>query len=160
MISMTVNGERHKIDAAPEMPLLWALRDHLGLLGSKYGCGQGLCGACTVLVDGEALRSCQIPLGELGGRQVVTIQGLERVSGRLGIVGRALMAAWVDLDVIQCGYCQPGQVLTATALLRANPAPADADIIAAMDGNICRCGTYQRIRAAIRLAAQRLAGAK
>ncbi|CAA7621848.1 Isoquinoline 1-oxidoreductase subunit alpha [Candidatus Terasakiella magnetica] len=153
MISLIVNGERHKVDAAPHMPLLWVLRDLLGLGGTKYGCGQGLCGACTVLVDGEAMRACSIPVGDLNGRRVTTIQGLESP------VGKAVQAAWVELDVAQCGYCQPGQIISAVALLRQKPKPSDADIDAAMDGNLCRCGTYQRIRAAIHLAARRLGGA-
>jgi len=152
MISLFVNGERHKVDADPDTPLLWVLRDQLGLFGTKYGCGKGLCGACTVLVDDEPMRACSLPAGEVQGRRVVTIQGLDSAAGK------ALLAAWTELDVTQCGYCQPGQIITATALLRGNPHPSDADIDTAMDGNLCRCGTYGRIRAAIHLAARRLGG--
>ncbi len=151
MISLIVNGERHKVDADPDMPLLWVLRDHLGLDGTKYGCGEGVCGACTILVDGEAMRSCTLPVGELAGRAITTIQGLDSA------IGKALFAAWAEVDVPQCGYCQPGQILSAAALLRHTPKPSDTDIDTAMDGNLCRCGTYARIRAAIHLAAGRLA---
>ena len=154
MISLIVNGERHKVDAAPDMPLLWVLRDHLGLVTGKYGCGQGLCGACSILVEGEAVRACQLPVGQLGGRPVTTLQGLDTP------MGRALIAAWTELDVPQCGYCQPGQIISAAALLRRIPKPSDDEITAAMDGNLCRCGTYNRIRAAIHLAAGRLGGGK
>ena len=152
MISLIVNGERHKVDADPDMPLLWVLRDLLGFDGTKYGCGKGLCGACTVLVDGEPMRSCSLPVGDLAGRGVTTLQGLDSA------IGKALTAAWIELDVPQCGYCQSGQILSAAALLRHTPKPDDADIDAAMDGNLCRCGTYNRIRAAIHLAAHRLGG--
>lgn len=155
MISLIVNGERHKVDAAPDMPLLWVLRDHLGLVSGKYGCGQGLCGACTILVEGEAARACQLPVGQLGGRRVTTLQGMDTTP-----IGKALIAAWTELDVPQCGYCQPGQIIAAAALLRRIPKPSDDEITAAMDGNLCRCGTYNRIRAAIHLAANRLGGAK
>ena len=154
MFSLIVNGERHKVDAAPETPLLWVLRDQLGLASVKYGCGQGLCGACTILVEGEATQACQLPVGQLGGRRVTTLQGLDSA------IGKALIAAWTELDVPQCGYCQPGQIVSAAALLRRVPQPSDAEITAAMDGNLCRCGTYNRIRAAIHLAAGRLGGAK
>jgi isoquinoline 1-oxidoreductase subunit alpha len=154
MISLIVNGERHKVDASPDMPLLWVLRDLLGLGGANYGCGQGLCGSCTVLVDGEAKRSCSLPVGDLAGRRITTIQGLD------GAVGKALFAAWTELDVPQCGYCQSGQILAAAALLSRTPKPSDADIDAAMNRNLCRCGTYQRIRAAIHLAAGQLGGGK
>jgi isoquinoline 1-oxidoreductase alpha subunit len=154
MISLIVNGERHKVDAAPDMPLLWVLRDHLGLVSGKYGCGQGLCGACSILVEGEAVRACQLPVGQLGGRRVTTLQGLDTP------MGKALIAAWTELDVPQCGYCQPGQIISAAALLRRIAKPSDDDITAAMDGNLCRCGTYNRIRAAIHLAAGRLGGGK
>jgi isoquinoline 1-oxidoreductase alpha subunit len=155
MISLIVNGERHKVDAAPDMPLLWVLRDHLGLVSGKYGCGQGLCGACTILVEGEAARACQLPVGQLGGRRVTTLQGMDTTP-----IGKALIAAWTELDVPQCGYCQPGQIIAAAALLRRTSKPSDDEITAAMDGNLCRCGTYNRIRAAIHLAANRLGGAK
>ena len=154
MISLIVNGERHKVDAAPETPLLWVLRDQLGLASVKYGCGQGLCGACSVLVEGEAAQACQLPVGQLGGRRVTTLQGLDSA------ISKALITAWTELDVPQCGYCQPGQIISAAALLRRSPKPSDAEITAAMDGNLCRCGTYNRIRAAIHLAAGRLGGAK
>lgn len=152
MFSLTVNGERHKVDAAPDTPLLWVLRDHLGMSAVRYGCGQGLCGACSILVDGAPARACQIPVAELNGRRVVTLAGLDDA------VAAQLRAAWIELDVPQCGYCQSGQLVGATALLRANPRPGDSDIDAAMSGNLCRCGTYQRIRAAIHLAARRLRG--
>ena len=154
MISLIVNGERHKVDAAPDMPLLWVLRDHLGFVSGKYGCGQGLCGACSILVEGESTRACQLPVGQLGGRRVTTLQGLDTP------IGKALIAAWTELDVPQCGYCQPGQIISAAALLYRIPKPSDEDITAAMDGNLCRCGTYNRIRAAIHLAAGRLGGGK
>jgi isoquinoline 1-oxidoreductase alpha subunit len=152
MISLMVNGERRKVDAAPDVPLLWVLRDGLGLAGTKYGCGAGQCGACTVLLDGKPVRACQIAASEVSGRAVVTIEGLD------GPVVRALRAAWAELDVPQCGYCQSGQMVSAAALLGRSRNPADADIDAAMDGNICRCGTYQRIRAAIHAAARSLGG--
>ncbi|OAN48206.1 isoquinoline 1-oxidoreductase [Paramagnetospirillum marisnigri] len=153
MISLNVNGERRKVDAAPDMPLLWVLRDHLGLNDIRFGCGQSLCGACTVLVDGAPMRACSTPVGEVAGRKITTQQGLD------GPVGKALKAAWIELDVAQCGYCQGGQLLSAAALLRQTPRPSDADIDTAMTGNLCRCGTYGRIRAAIHLAARRLGGA-
>jgi isoquinoline 1-oxidoreductase subunit alpha len=151
MISLIVNGERHKVDAAAETPLLWVLRDHLGLGGTKYGCGQAQCGACTVLIDGQPVRSCATLAGEVGGRRVTTIEGLD------GAAIAALRAAWIDLDVPQCGYCQSGQLVSAAALLARTPKPSDADIDRAMQGNLCRCGTYQRIRAGIHAAAARLA---
>ncbi|RAU22986.1 isoquinoline 1-oxidoreductase [Paramagnetospirillum kuznetsovii] len=153
MISLMINGERRKVDASPDMPLLWVLRDQLGLNFTRYGCGQGLCGACTILLDGEPVRACMTPVGELAGRRITTIHGLE------GGVAKLVKAAWVELDVPQCGYCQAGQVLAATVLLRKNPKPSDADIDDALDGHLCRCGTYRRIRAAIHLAASRLGGA-
>lgn len=155
MISLLVNGERHKVDARPDMPLLWVLRDLLGFDSSKYGCGQGQCGACTVLVEGEAVRACTLLIGDLAGRGVTTLQGLLDSP-----IGKALFAAWTELDVPQCGYCQSGQILSAAALLRRMPRPTDADIDTAMDGNLCRCGTYNRIRAAIHLAAGRLANGR
>jgi isoquinoline 1-oxidoreductase alpha subunit len=152
MFSLTVNGERHKVDAAPDTPLLWVLRDHLGMNAVRYGCGQGLCGACSILIDGAPARACQIPVAEINGRRVVTLAGLDDA------VSAHLRAAWIELDVPQCGYCQSGQLIGANALLRANPRPSDSDIDTAMSGNLCRCGTYQRIRAAIHLAAKRLRG--
>jgi aerobic-type carbon monoxide dehydrogenase small subunit (CoxS/CutS family) len=151
MISLIVNGERHKVDASPDTPLLWVLRDHLGLTGTKYGCGAAQCGACAVLVDGQPQRSCVLPVGEVGGRLVVTIEGLD------GAAIAALREAWVELDVAQCGYCQSGQLIGAAALLTRKPQPSDDDIDAAMAGFLCRCGTYQRIRAGIHAAARRLA---
>ncbi len=152
MFSLIVNGERHKVDAPPDTPLLWVLRDQLGMNAVRYGCGQGLCGACSVLVDGEPARACQMPVSEINGRRIVTLSGLN------DSVSAQLRAAWIELDVPQCGYCQSGQLVSANALLRRNPKPSDGDIDAAMSGNLCRCGTYQRIRAAIHLAARRLRG--
>ena len=135
MISLIINGEHHKVDAEPDTPLLWVLRDQLGFDSTKFGCGEGVCGACTVLIDGEAMRSCTLPVGELAGRGITTLQGLETA------IGKALLAAWIELDVPQCGYCQPGQILSAAALLHRTVKPSDAEIDAAMDGNLCRCGT-------------------
>ncbi len=148
---LLVDGEWRAVEVEPERPLLWVLRDALGLTGTKYGCGIGLCGACTVLVGDEAVRSCALPVSAVGDRPVTTVAGLAR-DGEPSVVQQA----WIDLEVPQCGYCQPGQVLAATALLRRNPAPTDADIDRAMT-NLCRCGTYGRIRAAIHLAARRIA---
>lgn len=152
MFSLMVNGERHKVDAQPDTPLLWVLRDQLGMNTVRYGCGQGLCGACSILVDGEPARACQMPVSEINGRRIVTLSGLNDA------VSAQLRAAWIELDVPQCGYCQSGQLISAGALLRRNPNPGDGDIDSAMSGNLCRCGTYQRIRAAIHLAARRLRG--
>ena len=146
-IAFTVNGRARSVDAQPETPLLWVLRDDLGLTGTKFGCGIAQCGACTVHVDGQPRRSCATPVTAVAGRKVTTIEG---VTSRQA---KAVQKAWVELDVVQCGYCQSGQIMSATALLASNPRPSDADIDAAMAGNICRCGTYQRIRAAIKLAA-------
>jgi aerobic-type carbon monoxide dehydrogenase small subunit (CoxS/CutS family) len=145
--SLTVNGREQTLDADPEMPLLWALRDLLGLTGTKYGCGIAACGACTVMVDGQAVRSCQTRVGDLAGRRVTTIEGLDP-NGR-----HRLQLAWIAEQVPQCGYCQSGQIVQAAALLEEKPSPTDDDIDAAMAGNICRCGTYPRIRAAIKRAA-------
>ncbi len=150
---IVVNGASHEIDADPEMPLLWALRDVIGLTGTKFGCGIAACGACTVHIDGAAVRSCQVPLGEVRGA-VTTVEGLGR-PGALSVI----QAAWVAHQVAQCGYCQPGQIMQAAALLAETPAPTDAEIDAAMAGNLCRCGTYPKIRAAIHDAAGRLRGA-
>ncbi len=147
MTSITVNNQVLDVDAAPETPLLWVLRDHLAMTGTKYGCGMALCGACTVHIDGVALRSCVLPLHAVGGKTITTIEGLS--ANRSHPVQRA----WIELDVPQCGYCQSGQIMSAAALLRVNPRPSDADIDAAMSGNICRCGTYPRIRQAIHRAA-------
>jgi aerobic-type carbon monoxide dehydrogenase small subunit (CoxS/CutS family) len=147
MIQLTVNGKRHSLDVHPDTPLLWVLREDLGLTGTKYGCGMALCGACTVHVDGRARRSCVTPVSSVQGRSITTIEGLPDGPWRV------VEEAWVAEDVPQCGYCQPGQVMAAAALLSARSTLTDADIDAAMSGNICRCGTYQRIRAAIHRAA-------
>ena len=147
MISLTLNGTPHQIDVPPEMPLLWVIRERLGLTGTKYGCGMALCGACTVYVDGQPIRSCVTPVSAAAGRSVTTIEGLS-VAG-----DHQVQRAWIELDVPQCGYCQPGQIMSAAALLARSPSPTDADIDNAMAGNICRCGTYKRIRAAIHRAA-------
>jgi isoquinoline 1-oxidoreductase alpha subunit len=151
MIRFTLNGQVRELDVEPDMPALWAIRDVAGLTGTKYGCGQALCGACTILVDGQPARSCQTAMADLAGKTVTTIEGL---SGR---VAEAVTKAWTALDVPQCGYCQSGQVIAATALLSANRQPTDADIDAALSGNICRCATYQRIRLAVHAAARSLA---
>jgi isoquinoline 1-oxidoreductase alpha subunit len=150
--TFTVNGRPRTVDAPAAMPLLWVLRDRLGLMGTKYGCGVGVCGACTVHLDGKAVRSCQTPIGELAGRRVTTIEGLRESS-----VAGAVKEAWLTEDVAQCGYCQPGQLMQAAGLLAGagTRAPSDAEIEAAMNDNLCRCGTYLRIRAAIRRAAAR-----
>lgn len=147
-ITISVNGTQHSIDVEPDTPLLWVLRDTLGLTGTKYGCGAALCGACTVHLDGKAVRSCRTPLSAVGERQVTTIEGVS--ANGLNAVQRA----WIEEDVVQCGYCQPGQVMAATALLAANPQPSDADIDRALRRNICRCGVYQRIRKAVHRAAE------
>ena len=146
--SFVLNGKPTTLDADPKMPLLWAVREVAGLPGTKFGCGMALCGACTVHLDGQAIRSCVMPLSAVAGRQVITIEGLQSEAGK------AVQAAWIDLQVPQCGYCQSGQVMSATALLEKNASPTDADIDSAMSGNICRCATYSRIRAAIHAAAQ------
>jgi isoquinoline 1-oxidoreductase alpha subunit len=147
-IQLTINGEPKTIQQPADMPLLWVLRDTLGMTGTKFGCGAGLCGACTVHLDGQAVRACQTSIGEIGSRQVTTIEGI-------GVTptGARIQQAWLDLEVVQCGYCQSGQIMSAAALLTQTPAPSDADIDDAMAGNICRCGTYKRIRAAIKHAA-------
>ena len=147
-ISLNVNGQVLQADVPPDMPLLWVLRDVLGLTGSKFGCGIAQCGACTVHLDGRAVRSCVLPVANAVGRQVTTVEAVGRTPA-----GAAAQKAWLDLEVVQCGYCQSGQIMSAAALLARNPAPSDADIDAAMAGNICRCGTYPRIRAAIKRAA-------
>ena len=141
---VTINGETREIDAPQDMPLLWALRQELGMVGTKFGCGIGMCGACTVHVDGVATRSCALPIGSIGDRQVTTIEALEQSP-----VGQALQAAWLEEDVMQCGYCQAGQLMTATALLTANANPSQDEIENAMRGNICRCACYKRINQAI-----------
>jgi len=152
-VKLIVNGATRELEVDGDMPLLWAIRDHLQLTGTKYGCGMALCGACTVHIDGAATRSCVTPVSAAQGRQITTIEGLSTPAGR------AVQQAWVGLDVPQCGYCQSGQVMSAAALLAGNPKPSDADIDAAMAGNICRCATYVRIRAAIHEAAAALSGA-
>ena len=148
MSSFTVNGKTHRFDGDPEMPLLWYLRDLAGLTGTKFGCGMALCGACTVHIDGEAARACVTPMASIEGRAVTTIEGLSAQGTH------PVQVAWRELNVAQCGYCQGGQIMQAASLLKANPKPTDQDIDAAMNGNICRCGTYPRIRAAIKRAAQ------
>ena len=149
MVSLKINGEVRNIDAPPDMPLLWALRDILGLTGTKFGCGIAQCGVCTVHVDGAPVRSCLLAIGSIGERAITTIEGVGASA-----VGAKVQKAWLDLEVVQCGYCQSGQIMSATALLNSTPHPEDSDIDAAMAGNICRCGTYVRIRAAIKHAAQ------
>jgi isoquinoline 1-oxidoreductase alpha subunit len=150
MIEFTVNGQKKSVDADPQMPLLWALRDHLDMTGTKYGCGIGSCGACTIHVDGMPARACQTSLADAAGRDITTIEGAN------GKVAQAVQSAWQKLDVVQCGYCQSGQIMSAIALLSQTPKPTDEEITNAMDGNVCRCATYQRIRAAIHEAAQDL----
>ncbi|WP_395542566.1 (2Fe-2S)-binding protein [Neotabrizicola sp. sgz301269] len=150
-IQLTVNGKPESLNLPDDMPLLWALRDGLNLTGTKYGCGVAACGACTVMVDGQAVRSCQTALGDVAGAQVTTIEGLGTPQAL-----HAVQAAWVELQVAQCGYCQSGQIMQAAALLAETPAPSDDQIDEAMNGNLCRCGTYPRIRAAVHLAAQKL----
>lgn len=151
-ITINVNGESRSVEADPDTPLLWVLRDDLKLTGTKFGCGIAQCGACTVHVKGEPQRSCQITLKDAAGLEITTIEGLK------GKVADAVQKAWVALDVVQCGYCQSGQVMAATALLQSNPKPTDADIDAALDGNICRCNTYTRIRAGVHAASKTLGG--
>jgi isoquinoline 1-oxidoreductase subunit alpha len=148
MYVLNVNGEKHSIEVPADMPLLWVLRDIIGLTGTKFGCGIAQCGACTVHLDGQAVRSCVLPASAVGSRAIVTIEGVGASSS-----GQKVQKAWLDVDVVQCGYCQSGQIMSAAALLAANPSPNDAEINAAMSGNICRCGTYVRIRAAIKQAA-------
>lgn len=151
MIRLKINGESRELDIDPDTPLLWAIRDHIGLTGTKYGCGKALCGACTVHVDGKATRACITPVKRVADKSVTTIEGLGDT------VARAVQAAWIEHEVAQCGYCQPGQIMSAVALLQRNARPSDEDITKAMNGNLCRCGTYLRIRAAIKDAAARLA---
>lgn len=147
-MKLTINDTEHDLQVEPEMPLLWVLRDAAGLTGTKFGCGMAQCGACTVHVDGVAQRSCVLPVSAVQGARVTTIEGLSAGGDH------PVQRAWAELDVVQCGYCQSGQIMSASALLRQNPAPTDADIDAAMSGNLCRCGTYQRIRAAVHRAAE------
>jgi isoquinoline 1-oxidoreductase alpha subunit len=151
MLQLNVNGQTHQVDVDPDTPLLWVLRDTIGITGTKYGCGVGACGACTVHLNGVAVRGCQTPVASAVGHQIVTIEGLQDK------VAKAVQAAWEKIDVVQCGYCQSGQIMSAVALLMHNRKPSDADIDNAMSGNICRCDTYSRIRAAIHEAAKTLA---
>lgn len=145
--NLSINGQKHQVDVDPDTPILWVLRDHLNLVGTKYGCGIAMCGACTIHLDGVALRSCQLPVSAVGNKSITTIEGLSENGDH------PVQKAWLELDVAQCGYCQAGQIMNAAALLKANPNPTDAEIEAAMNGNICRCGTYTRIKAAIKAAA-------
>ena len=154
MLSLSINGKTRKVDAAPDTPLLWVLRDSLHLTGTKFGCGIAQCGACTVHLDGQPVRSCSTPVSAAAGKKVTTIEGIGATRA-----GKAVQAAWISHDVPQCGYCQSGQIMSASALLTNNRAPSDADIDAAMSGNICRCGTYNQIRAAIKDAAAGVKGA-
>ena len=147
MATLQINGQRHDRDVPDDMPLLWALRDVVGLTGTKFGCGIAQCGACTVHVDGRAVRSCVLAVANVGNREITTIEAVGKTPS-----GQRVQQAWIDIDVVQCGYCQSGQIMSAAALLADNPKPTDAEIDAAMSGNICRCGTYPRIRAAIRQA--------
>ena len=148
MTPVTINGRRYELDLPPDTPLLWVLRDEIGLTGTKFGCGMALCGACTVHLDGQAVRSCLTPLSAAANKKITTIEGIGADQ-----VGKAVQTAWIEINVPQCGYCQAGQIMSATALLKRNPKPSDADIDAGMAGNICRCGTYLRIRSAIKQAA-------
>ncbi|MGU7810706.1 (2Fe-2S)-binding protein [Burkholderia sp. AW49-1] len=149
MVTLNINGENRTVDAPDDMPLLWVLRDVVGLTGTKFGCGIAQCGACTVHLDGVAARSCVLPVAAVSGRRITTIEAVGATPA-----GQKVQEAWRELDVVQCGYCQSGQVMAATALIASNPNPSDADIDAAMAGNICRCGTYNRIRAAVKQAAK------
>ncbi len=155
MIPLDINGRRHNVDLPGDTPLLWTLRDQIGLTGTKFGCGMALCGACTVHVDGQAVRSCITPISSVASRKITTIEGIGADR-----VGKAVQAAWVDMGVPQCGYCQTGQIMSATALLKRQGKPTDAEIDEAMSGNICRCGTYVRIRAAIKQAALQQGGTR
>ena len=148
MVTLKINGKAHTADVPPDMPLLWVLRDVIGLTGTKFGCGIAQCGACTVHLDGQAVRSCVLPVGSIGNKAITTIEAIGETA-----VGRKVQQAWLETEVVQCGYCQSGQIMAATALLTSTPEPSNADIDAAMAGNICRCGTYVRIRAAIKQAA-------
>ena len=155
MISFKINGKMTKVDVDPNTPLLWVIRDHLQLTGTKYGCGVAQCGACTVHLDGRAIRSCVTPVSLVSGKQVTTIEGLAETT-----LGKMVQDAWQEVDVPQCGYCQSGQIMSATALLMKNPHPSESQISSAMEGNLCRCGTYNRIRSAIEKASEQLGGAK
>ena len=149
MQELTVNGQRRQVDVPPDMPVLWVLRDVIGLTGTKFGCGIAACGACTVHVDGQPIRSCSTPVSAVAGKSITTIEAVGNTPA-----GKKIQDAWLALEVVQCGYCQSGQIMSASALLAKSPSPSDADIDSAMSGNICRCGTYTRIRAAIKQAAQ------
>jgi isoquinoline 1-oxidoreductase alpha subunit len=149
-LTLKVNGTAHSVDVDDDTPLLWVLRDVLGMTGTKFGCGVALCGACTVHIDGRPSRSCITPVGSIANQAITTIEAIDKTPQ-----GKALQQAWLDVEVVQCGYCQSGQIMSAAALLRANPKPTDTDIDAAMSGNVCRCGTYQRIRVAIHRAADK-----
>jgi isoquinoline 1-oxidoreductase alpha subunit len=151
MIQFNVNGQQHRVDVAPDTPLLWVLRESLGLTGTKYSCGEALCGACMVHLDGVPIRSCSVPVSAAAGSDITTVEAIDRVP-----VGKAVQEAWRKLDVVQCGFCQSGQMMRAVALLNKNRRPTDTDIDNAMSGNLCRCATYQRIRAAIHEAAENL----
>jgi isoquinoline 1-oxidoreductase alpha subunit len=151
MLTLNINGTRHQVDVDPDTPLLWVLRDTLGLTGTKYGCGVAVCGACTVHLNGAPVRACMTPVSAAAGQRIVTIEGLQSKAAK------AVQNAWEKLDVVQCGYCQSGQIMAAVALLAQNPKPSDADIDSALAGNLCRCATYHRIRAAIHEAARNLA---
>lgn len=147
-ISLKINGKKYSVDTEPDTPLLWAIRDHVGMTGTKFGCGIASCGACTVHLNGQPVRSCVMPIGSIGDQEITTIEGLDSMEGK------AIQAAWDELAVVQCGYCQSGQIMSATALLKTNPTPNDADIDAALSGNICRCATYARIRNAVKHASR------
>jgi isoquinoline 1-oxidoreductase subunit alpha len=152
MISLDVNGKKYDVEVSPDVPLLWVIREHLGFTGTKYGCGISMCGACTVHINGEAIRSCITPVSSVVGKKIVTIEGIGTTK-----VGKAIQDAWIADDVPQCGYCQSGQIMSAVALLEKNPKPSDAEIDDAMSGILCRCGTYQRIRRAIHRAGRLMA---
>ena len=148
VFNLNINGKKHQIDVDPTTPILWVLRDHLNLVGTKYGCGMAMCGACTIHLDNVAMRSCSLPVAQVGNQKITTIEGLSEKGDH------PLQKAWITHDVPQCGYCQTGQIMSAAALLKDNPKPSDEEIDAAMNGNICRCGTYTRIKAAIKTAAR------
>jgi isoquinoline 1-oxidoreductase alpha subunit len=149
MTTLRINGQEHQVDVPDDMPLLWVLREIVGLTGTKFGCGVALCGACTVHLDGRPIRSCITPVASAAGKTIATIEAIGETPS-----GKKIQQAWLDVEVVQCGYCQPGQIMSAVALIESNPNPSDAEIDAAMSGNICRCGTYPRIRAAIKQASQ------
>ena len=151
MTTLNINGQRQSVDTAQETPLLWVLRDELGMCGTKFGCGMALCGACTVHMDGQPIRSCSTPVSAVDGKSIATIEGMANDR-----VGKIVQTAWVEMGVAQCGYCQAGQIMTAVSLLKTNPRPSDKQIDEAMSGNICRCGTYPRIHDAVKLASKRL----